>query len=626
MKQMITKILDHKIYTTLVVSFIFGLTAYIAVFATEKPVAFSYAGDTCVKQLTFLPNMHRPVSNSAYQVNFQDALRIGNMPVIAMKVCFAPQKSPKPGDTKVATAPFGSFFARKVFTISTESAPVANVSKLNKPVPVSKPLEIELSKPDKTFSYALTANSKQANCEYENSVLICDTPSLKLAQGKKYTLSINRSFKDSEQETIADASIKTLTAVSIKKSSIKKDQTIYAKPKTFTFLADKQLVSAEATILQTGKSKQLIDAKTSVNGKKVSVTVAKHLVREASYVLSLKKVEGEDGSNLVSPKNITFKTSGGPKVTSVNIGSSRVSGSAVATIQFDQELSAGADISKIVSISGGSATITKQSRSVVVALSSLPKCKKFTLLVKSGLKSKHDITSKVSWSFNSRTICHTVSTYGTSVQGRPLLAYNFGNSGPVTMYVGAIHGNEGSSSGLMNAWIEELEANPDKIGNRRIVVIPTINPDGLAANTRTNSRGVNLSRNFPTDNWVKDINDTDGKHKGGGGKKPLSEPEAKALASFTSSMQPRLLLSFHAIGSLVSGDPGGYSASYASKYASLAGYRDATGSSGTFDYDITGAYEDWSYRNAGIPSMVIELGSYGYYSIDSHRAALWAML
>lgn len=206
------------------------------------------------------------------------------------------------------------------------------------------------------------------------------------------------------------------------------------------------------------------------------------------------------------------------------------------------------------------------------------------------------------------------------------MAYTFGTSGPVTMYVGAIHGNEPSSSGLMKAWIDDLEANSSLYGGKRVVVVPTINPDGVAANSRTNARDVNLNRNFPTDGWTKDINDTDGRHAGGGGSEPLSEPEAKALANLTTSLRPRLLLSFHAVGSLVVGDPGGYSARYAASYAAQVGYRDATGQSGTFDYDITGAYEDWTYSKQGIPSMVIELGSYGYYNFEHHRAAIRSML
>jgi len=92
-------------------------------------------------------------------------------------------------------------------------------------------------------------------------------------------------------------------------------------------------------------------------------------------------------------------------------------------------------------------------------------------------------------------------------------------------------------------------------------------------------------------------------------------------------LHPRLLLSFHAVGSLVTGDPGGYSAGYAAKYASMVGYSDTTYSSGGgFDYDITGAYETWTTTKQGIPSMVVELGSYGYYSFSHHQAALRAML
>lgn len=71
---------------------------------------------------------------------------------------------------------------------------------------------------------------------------------------------------------------------------------------------------------------------------------------------------------------------------------------------------------------------------------------------------------------------------------------------------------------------------------------------------------------------------------------------------------------------------GTYSGGKAAQYASLVGYRNATGQSGTFDYSITGSFEDWTYRNVGIPSMVLELGSYSYHNFAHHRAAMWAML
>lgn len=503
---------------------------------------------------------------------------------------------------------------------------MANAASLEKPLPVSKPLLVDLSAPDGTFSYQLENGTKRADCAKANGDLSCDVPALKLKQGKEYTLSLTRQFKGSAKKTLTQKTVKTLRAVTIKKSSVKNKQTIYSKPKSFTFTADKPLKYAEATVVPDGKKSEPVDVKTEVKDKTLTIKLSKQLSREKTYKLTLTKVEAADGSTLMEPEKISFTMSGGPKVTGVNIGKSRVSGSAVAIIQFDQKLSNDIDITKFVSIKGGSAVITKGSSSVSVALQSLPRCKAFTLAVAKDLPSKYGIKSSEAWSYGSRTQCHTVTTYGTSVQGRALNAYIFGSSGPVTMYVGAIHGSEPSSSGLMQAWVNELEAHPDRLKGRRIVVVPTINPDGIASGSRTNARGVNLNRNFPTDNWEKDIDDTDGKHKGGGGKRPLSEPEAKALAALTQQYRPRLLLSFHAVGSLVQGDPGSPSASYAAKYASMVGYRNATGQGDTFDYGITGGYEQWAWSNQGIPAMVVELGSYSAYYIDHHKAALWAML
>ena len=345
------------------------------------------------------------------------------------------------------------------------------------------------------------------------------------------------------------------------------------------------------------------------------------------YRLTLLSAEAVDGSTTVDPLVRQFTMSGGPTVKQVSIGPRSVNFSENIILTFDQPIKANIDLNKYINFSGGSSVVSRLSKNkIAIQLQKLPKCKQFKITVSKGLKSKYQVATTSDWSKLSRTKCYTTSVYGSSVNGRPLVAYKFGNSGPLTMFVGAIHGNELSSKNLMQAWINELESNPNKLANRRIVVVPNINPDGILGGTRTNARAVNLNRNFPTDNWVKNIKDTDGVHKGGGGKKPLSEPEAAALASLTSKLKPRLLVSFHAIGSLVVGDPGGFSATYASTYASLTGYRDMTGVGETFDYDITGAYEDWTYKNLGIPSMVVELANYSYVNFERHRSALWRMV
>ena len=390
----------------------------------------------------------------------------------------------------------------------------------------------------------------------------------------------------------------------------------------FTFQSDKELHLAKMTLR--GENKEYPVSVTTEKNKIIG-KIDGDLLRGEKYTLSIASVEAVDGSSLLQPYEVNFSVSEGPKVTSVSIGASGVPPNARIVVSLDQEISLQQDISKYIRVKGATATLERTSRSIIINLNA-GRCAPFSITVAKGLLSRYDIPSQSDWTRSARTSCYTTNVYGRSLQNRALIAYQFGSSGAATMYVGAIHGNESSSKGLMESWINYLDAHPELYRNRKIVIIPSINPDGIVAGTRTNSRGVNLNRNFPTDGWEKDIDDTDGYHKGGGGSSPLSEPEASALARFTTNLRPRLLLSFHAVGSLVTGDPGGYSASYAAKYASMVGYRNTTGQSGTFDYSITGAYEDWTYAKQGIPSMVIELGSYGYYDFPHHQAALRAML
>lgn len=497
---------------------------------------------------------------------------------------------------------------------------------LDKPLSATKPLVIKLAGRDVISIYQLRIGDKVSACRPMQSAAVeCEVAALGMSQGAEYDLQILRGFKGQKPVVTLQKHITTLTATTIIDGSIKPGDTVYARPTELLFTADKDLAKAEAALVEEGGTEKA-SVTTTAQGRTIKIALEKELPREKSYVLTLQAVDAADGSSLAEPYVVPFTTSGGPKVVSVSAGKSGVATNARIVVTFDQTLSDKQDITKFANITGGAATISRSGNQITYTLQGLPLCTPFTLNVVKGLESNYDIASAVGWSYTSRTICHTTAVYGYSVKGRPLVAYYFGTSGPVTMYVGAIHGNEPSSSGLMKAWIDDLEASPDLYTDRRIVVIPTINPDGVAAGTRTNARGVNLNRNFPTDGWVKDINDTDGTHPGGGGSEPLSEPEAKALAAITTSLRPRLLLSFHAVGSLVVGDPGGYSAGYAAKYASMVGYRNATGQGGTFDYDITGAYEDWTYAKQGIPSMVIELGSYSYYNFPYHRAALRAML
>ena len=600
----------------------FGLTVMFMGYI-PRAVALNYDGETCTSVMTPLPGVYTAVDDDAYSVDLTDVVTLAGIDILSRQTCFTPQQAPKASSETVAAAPWGGAIGRKVYKITSDEPPSIKSAVFDKAIPTTRPLTVPLEAPDKLHQYQIAVNQQSAKCDAVKADLKCDIEELQLKQGERYDFELKRQFASVDVGTVAKGELETLRAIEITERSITNDQVVYDKPQSFTFAVDKPVQSAKGEL---SKGDDSIPLDISTDGASITLSLTEELERRADYTLKLQSIEAQDGATLIEPEVVNFYVSDGPLVSGVSVGSSRVALNQSIILSFDQPL-AEQDLAKHIAVEGVSVGVSRYSPTqALVQITAADRCAPFTIRVAKGLKSEHDIESTQDWRYTSRTICHTTSVYGTSHQGRALIAYHFGNSGPVTMYVGAIHGNESSCMGILQSWINELEANPSRIGNRQIVIIPNINPDGIAAGTRANAHKVNLNRNFPTSNWVSDIKDTDGSHKGGGGSSPLSEPEAKALADITSRYRPRLLVSYHAIGSLVVGDPGGYSAGKAAQYAGMVGYRNATGMSSTFDYDITGAYEDWTYRNLGIPSMIVELGSYSYHNFAHHRAAFWAML
>lgn len=124
---------------------------------------------------------------------------------------------------------------------------------------------------------------------------------------------------------------------------------------------------------------------------------------------------------------------------------------------------------------------------------------------------------------------------GTSVQHRPIFAYQIGSPAASmrAVVVGNVHGDEPAGVQLTRAII----TGPPVLGVD-LWVVPTMNPDGLAANSRQNARGVDLNRNWGY-KWV---------HQTGGynsGPHPFSEPETRAMQRFLNRIDPSFVVSFH---------------------------------------------------------------------------------
>lgn len=141
---------------------------------------------------------------------------------------------------------------------------------------------------------------------------------------------------------------------------------------------------------------------------------------------------------------------------------------------------------------------------------------------------------------------------GASVHGVPLFQRDVSapSSRLRVLVIGGIHGDELSSTALVLHWIGAAMDTPSNIHWR---FVPLVNPDGMLKErpTRTNARGVDLNRNFPTPNWDKEAPQYWSKRTRSDprrypGPKPLSEPESRWLHDEMERWKPDLIVSVHA--------------------------------------------------------------------------------
>lgn len=125
---------------------------------------------------------------------------------------------------------------------------------------------------------------------------------------------------------------------------------------------------------------------------------------------------------------------------------------------------------------------------------------------------------------------------GRSVRGRRLSVVRLGprDARRRVLVVGCIHGDEDAGRAMAGV----LERGPLP-RDTELWVLRDMNPDGLAAGTRQNARGVDLNRNFGR-GWRRLPR---GRHYSG--PRPLSEPESRAVRRLIMRVRPDLTLWFH---------------------------------------------------------------------------------
>ena len=135
-------------------------------------------------------------------------------------------------------------------------------------------------------------------------------------------------------------------------------------------------------------------------------------------------------------------------------------------------------------------------------------------------------------------------TIGMSALGRPIVAVHVQDSPhrPV-IAIGSIHGDEAMGLKVIERLLNVAEIPMDL----NLWVISTVNPDGLALRTRGNANGVDLNRNFATDDWRIVGRGTE-KYSG---EKAASETETRAVQEFLIEQKPLLVVWWHQYGQYV---------------------------------------------------------------------------
>jgi murein peptide amidase A len=126
---------------------------------------------------------------------------------------------------------------------------------------------------------------------------------------------------------------------------------------------------------------------------------------------------------------------------------------------------------------------------------------------------------------------------GQSVQHRDITVVHRFHPGATVrvVVIGNIHGDEQAGFRVIKQ-LRELQSLPN---NLELFLIRTANPDGTAANTRTNTHGVDLNRNFPY-HWR-----SSSRGSTWSGRRPLTEPESLTLRAFVLQIKPDLVVVFH---------------------------------------------------------------------------------
>ena len=157
------------------------------------------------------------------------------------------------------------------------------------------------------------------------------------------------------------------------------------------------------------------------------------------------------------------------------------------------------------------------------------------------------------------------------------------------LVIGVFHGDEPQGKFLIEQYLKENN-------DTRLLFIPCLNPDGMAQNTRTNANGVDLNRNFPTQNW-----ELTEKNEFFGGESAGSEIETGFITEIIEIYNPELILTLHAPFKVVNYD--GNAQEISEKISQIINYPVEP----SIGYPTPGSFGTYAGIERKIPTITLEL-------------------
>ena len=124
---------------------------------------------------------------------------------------------------------------------------------------------------------------------------------------------------------------------------------------------------------------------------------------------------------------------------------------------------------------------------------------------------------------------------GQTTEGRPLHTRRFGDSGPRTLIVAGLDGEDRIAVRWIDELADELARRPELYSSSEVLIFRAGNPDGLTHKIPENARGVLINRNFPSRRY-RPLPD------GSSGAGPATEAETRALLDTLYTFHPRRVI------------------------------------------------------------------------------------